>query len=358
MPGIGRRVWPLAGAAALAIGILVAGMDWAGAQTVAEILPPTPIPPGGFGGFQTPIDTYQGAVYTANVEPPAGPATVLNLVTVVRKGVRAADGTWNWTATAIDPRTADDPWHTQASLVVDRDGYIHVAYNMHNMPWQYTVSAKPGDISSFVFRGETVTDAQLATLEVQNHDMTRYFGSAAIPGTKITYPVFAKDRQGELYVSYRFAVKPGQSAQVDQEFAGAIAHYDRSTKQWEAIGGAIPVTGADGLTPAGAQPLSSVTAFAATWGQWVDNLQVFFDRSNGMHVVWDWEDYRLGDNRPLVFSHAVSLDQGKSFTRMDGAAAAAPIAMTTSETVVTTNPGQHSTASFVRIRPDGSATSR
>lgn len=344
---LGRRKRPFA-AAVLATDLLLAATAGALAQTVTEILPPTPIPPGGFGGFQTPIDTYQGAVYTANVEPPAGPATVLNLVTVVRKGVRGADGAWHWTSTALDPRTADDPWHTQPSLAVDRNGYIHVAYNMHNMPWQYAVSVKPGDIGAFVFRGEAVTDAQMTTLEVQNRDFGKNFGTAAIPGTKVTYPVFAKDRQGELYVSYRFAAKPGRPIQVDQEFAGAIAHYDLAASRWESIGGPIPVTASDGATAGNAPPVTAVTAFAATWGQWVDNFQLFFDRGNAMHAVWDWEDYRLGDNRPSVFAHAVSLDRGKSFQRADGGPLTLPISMASSETVVTTNPGQHATASLVQ----------
>lgn len=336
-----------AASAIVAAGVFVAGARGASAVTVSEIYPPTPLPPGGFGDFQTPIDVYQGAVYEADVEAPPSP-TVLNLHTVVRKGVQTASGGWQWTETIVEPNTADDPWHTQPSLAVDKQGYIHVAYNMHNMPWQYSVSAKPGDISSFVFRGEKVTPGQLATLEVTNQNISKYFGSAAIPGTMITYPVFAKDRNGELYISYRFAEKPGQSAQVDQVFAGAVAHYDTNAKQWQAIGGSVPVTSADGITPSGSPPVTSVTAFASTWGQWVDNLQLFFDHSNAMHAVWDWEDYRLGDNRPLTFTHAYSTTQGASFARESGSGLALPVVMGASDTIVTTNPGQQSTASLVQ----------
>jgi hypothetical protein len=67
----------------------------------------------------------------------------------------------------IFEKTDKNPWYNGASVGIDRNGYIHVAGNMHHSPfnhpktgnpyyeyaWQYVVSDKPEDISSFTFVG-------------------------------------------------------------------------------------------------------------------------------------------------------------------------------------------------------------
>ena len=39
---------------------------------------------------------------------------------------------------------------------------------MHNMPWQYVVSRQPYNIREFEFRGQAVSDDELATVKFRN----------------------------------------------------------------------------------------------------------------------------------------------------------------------------------------------
>ena len=85
---------------------------------------------------------------------PKGLPLGINLRTVVRQGKRGADDNWTWIVKTIENRTLDSPWHTVPSIAVDHQNFVHVAYNMHNMPWQYSVSRQPGSLDAFDFRGE------------------------------------------------------------------------------------------------------------------------------------------------------------------------------------------------------------
>ncbi|MEQ1784515.1 MAG: BNR-4 repeat-containing protein, partial [Hyphomonadaceae bacterium] len=115
-------------------------------------------PEGDRNVFAMPIDVSGNALVTAHVEPSAGQGRDgVNLRTVVRLGVKSADGTWRWTTQLIEARTLLDPWHTQASVAFDKRGHVHIAYNMHNMPWQYVVSKRPYDIGEFAFKGQPVS---------------------------------------------------------------------------------------------------------------------------------------------------------------------------------------------------------
>ena len=125
--------------------------------------------------WQTPVVTYNDAIYYVYV--------TRQLKTLIIK--KSSDGTVS--KNVIFEETDSDPWHNGASVAIDRNGYIHVAGNMHhsqyNHPktgnpyyeyaWQYVVSDKPEDISSFTFIGDDE--------------------SRTIPGTWITYPSFARD---------------------------------------------------------------------------------------------------------------------------------------------------------------------
>jgi hypothetical protein len=313
------------------------------------------IPAGGFGAFATQFAWGHGALYLSTVEFPRGSDgiqastinDVLGLVTVIRKAVRGTGGTWTWTEpTVIEARTADDPYHTQPSLGIDKNGFIHVAYNMHNMPWQYVVSRKPWDISAFEFKGEWVGDVELAILQKLNKNFSQAYGTAAIPGTMVTYPTFFKDGNQDLYLAYRFAAKPARS-RPEQIFAGGISRYQIDESRWEALGGAIPLAPGDGEVPAGAVVPTTITAFAATPGQWVYNMRLHFDAKNQIHVVWAWSDYTIGPSRAERYDYAVSSDRGKTFHRSSGAACDLPIRMDGGcDTIVGLPPSVRSAASL------------
>ncbi|HYD31221.1 MAG TPA: BNR-4 repeat-containing protein, partial [Azospirillaceae bacterium] len=202
-----------------------------------------------------------------------------------------------------------------ASIAVDRDGYIHVAYNMHNMPWQYAVSEKPGDISRFVFKGQRLTQADLDTVKHENKTVFPRLNSGAIPGNQITYPAFFTDRAGELYVTYRFALRPKRTY-IERTLAAGIARYDRARKKWSAIGGPIPVGSSDADLPAGTR-VAQAWPFAYNHTLTVYPPRLWFDRNNGMHATWVWRNGGAGIDatRP---TYAYSPDGGHTFYRSDG----------------------------------------
>ncbi len=257
--------------------------------------------------FSTPMAYYDGAIYLVNVEP--GGAGKDGLVTVVRKGVPRTGGGWQWESHVIEPDTIRDPYHTQASIGIDRHGYIHVAYNMHNMPWQYSVSIRPGDISEFQFRGDRISQDDRDAVRA-NKTPFPSLGSAAIPGNQITYPAFFNDRNGELYVTYRFATRP-RLGFADRGFAGGVAKYDVGAKTWRALGGAVTITSDEAVLPDGDEN-ATVRVFAYTDKWSVYLMWLSFDEKNNMHVSWLWREGGAGD-RASHPSYAFSSDGGATF---------------------------------------------
>ena len=270
--------------------------------------------------FSTALAYYEGSIYTVNVERGSGKD---GLVTVVRKGTQDLSGEWSWESHIIDDDTIDNDYHTQASIAIDKLGYIHVAYNMHNMPWQYSVSARPGNISEFVFRGDRITPSQRDAVRRQITSFPS-LGTAAIPGNQVTYPAFFYDRDGELYVTYRFATRPKRSF-GDRGFAGGIARYDVDTGLWEALGGEVTVTSDDADIPGGEES-ARIRAFAYTDDWSVYQIWLSFDDQNNMHVSWLWREGGAGPY-PGYPSYAFSADGGASFSDSKGVEYRLPISV-------------------------------
>lgn len=310
---------------ALSIGLslLVASVH-AEAAGVEDVMPPTAVT-GNLNVFATQVAYDKGTIYTVNVEPAAGVATGINLRTVVRQG-KQVSGVWRWTSAVVESRTMDDNYHTQPSIAVDKLGYIHIVYNMHNMPWQYVVSTKPNDITEFTFRGEPVGTAVLSLVKFKSQTPFPSLGSAAIPGTQITYPSFFKDRNGELYVTYRHAVRPKRPF-AQREYACGIARYNTSTQLWNALGGKIAVSDAD------AEQAGTVTAFCSQSGWWGYQPRLWFDKANAMHVSWAWRQGSAGGDCTNL-SYAVSTDGGRTFKRSNGEAYTLPIKVYDGESVL------------------------
>lgn len=260
-----------------------------------------------YNAFSTPIAAHNGNVYVTTVEPGQGGVERINDKTVIRRG-RPSHLGWRWQETVIETRTLDDRYHTAGSVGVDRDGYVHVAYNMHNMPWQYSVSRQPNSIASFEFRGEAVTMAQLKKLKFENKTVFPNLGSAAIPGTQVTYPMFFNDRNGQLYVSYRFALRPGRSWN-NRIFGAGLAKYDELTRSWAAIGGKYPLGQRDAVDPEG---IGASYPLIYEPGWWVYGLTVSFDIKNNLHVSWQWREGGAGGTTRDP-SYLWSNDGGKRF---------------------------------------------
>ncbi len=299
--------------------------------------------------FSTPFAYRDGKLFTVHVEPP--PSTQSNgvdLQTVVRHGQRQNNGSWLWTARLIEGRTILDTWHTQASIGLDKDGYVHVAYNMHNMPWQYCVSKHPYDISAFTFRGEPLTLDQIKVVKYLNRTPFPDIGSASIPGNQVTYPMFFNDNRGELYVTYRYATKPARNWQ-QRGFAGGLARYDTEQKRWSAIGGKLALTPGD-ATNAPASAYTVPMVFEDTYSVYLITLA--FDGQNGMHAVWTWRPGGAGEDN-VIPSYAHAPDGG-GFAWADGSSYTLPIRLRDAEAFVTRDETQKFYApKSIAVLPDG-----
>jgi len=232
--------------------------------SVTKILTNLPVSTSQTNVQQSSIDTLGRYMYTANIEPgPNGDSVGVPLRTVLRQGYQRSDNSWEWKNVTIDDRTVHNRWHTAPSVAVDKTGAIHVAYNMHNFPWQYKKSDQAHDITSMVFKGQQISDVELKMAEEQNRTRFPTLGSAAIPGNQITYPGFHKDRNGDLYVSYRF-------------------------RTWSPIGAKHNHSEGD-FDQDAASPDAAIS-FAGKKG-WTSYLpRVVFNKQNNMFVSMYWRD--------------------------------------------------------------------
>lgn len=257
------------------------------------------------GTLHTPLDIYNGYIAFATVERAGDPSRELLETKVYLARLGAPE--LHWQMSVVDTRTIPDTYHTIPSVAFDRDGYIHVAYNMHNMPWQYSVSTKPFAIDDWAFRGELINDAQINAVYRHNKTPFPNAGAAAIPGTQITYPAFFKDRRGALFLTYRFARNPERMF-LNRSFSGAIAKYEEQTKRWRSVG-AVAVAG------------------AFQWTAYPPRLA--FDSDNVGHVVWTWRRFRAGREtiRP-TYMRFRALDElgGHVFESASGQSQSLPIA--------------------------------
>ena len=142
---------------------------------------------------------------------------------------------------------------------------------------------------------------------------------AAIPGTQITYPTFYVDRKGDLWVTYRFALKPNRDWS-ERIYGCGIARYDMATRSWAAIGGKVPVGPEDAALGSSDKGGADVIAFCSNPGWWANDIRLWFDNANTMHVVWR-----------EFHAYARSSDGGQTFTHSNGKPYKLPIDLGSSE---------------------------
>ena len=306
---------PLAG---IATAVPAAGAD----GPVVTVLEALPVSGAQAHAQQSPLVARDGAVYVANIEPgPRGDVDGLDLLTVVRRGTPGpgdADG-WTWTATTIDGRTAHDPWHSAPAIGMDERGRVHVAWNMHNLPWQYGVSTRPHDIAEFEFRGQAIDDAALRRYKFENRTNFPAPGSAAIPGNQITYPAFFNDREGRLWVTYRFAARPARAFER-RAMSSGVARHDARTGAWRAIGGELELAPGDFDGPAEDAERLRALASEDGWTSYAPRLS--FGPGGRVNANFLWREGIAGPEltRPCLL---VS-DDGAAFRTVDGAPVALP----------------------------------
>lgn len=299
--------------------LVTAGRVTPGARLqVVEVLPDVPVSPKARNLFSTPTGLCGDKLVVASVEE--GSRSANRLTTVVRLGARDKDGRWQWRRVVLEERTLPDIWHTQPSVGIDSRQHVHVAYNMHNMPWQYVLSRTPCSIDDFEFRGTAMSDADLHTAFEENRSPWDGAGSAAIPGNQITYPAFFNDRNGDLYVTYRFAVRPARPW-LERGFGGGIARFDAGSQQWFPVGGAVPLSNSD-VRSASANTASHPFAWEPGWTVYFPRL--WFDRNNAMYVSWMWRKEQAGVDTDHP-SFAMQSNPAAPFRRADGSSYELPI---------------------------------
>lgn len=257
------------------------------ADEIELILPPTAVSPqGDLSVFSTPMDVQSGHVILAHVTEADSNTVPGYLNTVIRLG-RKAGNVWQWQSTRIDTHTLFDPYHAQPSVAFDKNGHIHAAYNMHNLPWQYVASERPYDISQFVFYGQAISLRDLDALRLENKTHYPNIGHALIPGNQITYPAFFKNRSGDLFVSYRYAMRPARNWENRSKAVG-IARFDADNWTWTPIGSPTPISKGDAVHTGTKSVSSAPFAYDENFVPYLVTLA--FDTENTMHAIWTWWD--------------------------------------------------------------------
>ncbi|MFQ5823916.1 MAG: BNR-4 repeat-containing protein [bacterium] len=269
--------------------------------------------------FNSAIASFNSNIYVAFINP--------NLKTVVAKKNNGV-----WTSSIVATITQPDTWHNAPSMAVDSEGYIHMVYNMHSTPWQYSVSKYPKDISEWEFRGQyagTNPGKGVPTRSGCEGDCKKNWmgeGIADIPGNQITYSFIVPDRKGILYISYRECYNCRKSDYFSREWSGGIAKYDVITKSWQRVGGVRPFAHDEKYVPASG------------------GMYMFFDINNRMHVSWVWGQHYTAKNgskssfyNPNFPTYAYSDDGGENFYRVDGTHLNLPINLEQSDVIIDPN---------------------
>ncbi len=281
--------------------------------------------------FSSSLISVNGEIYLSYITP--------DLYAAVAK----LDGTDTLQITKIFPDVHADGHH-KASLGIDSEGYIHYAADMHshtsvrpaNEPsndrenavyfWQYWVSDKPYDISSFTFYGD---------------DPER-----RPPGEYVTYQHFYRDRKDNLYAAFRHRVSDQYAPGT---FAGGIAKYNPETKSWQMLGGTDYIHGE--------KTLIWNNSGRVDHAYQTFKIGVHFDRLNTMHVTWTVYTEESGQQKggydATHLMYAYSPDEGKTWYKAnDEAISALPLTINRGDVVTKFVPGDLRGGSYVVCGPD------
>ncbi len=166
------------------------------------------------GDYAAPVVTdTDGTIYAIYIEKVGS-----NYHTKIAK--KTPNGTIT-TNTILD-RTEKNLYHSIGSVALDKYGYIHYIGNIHyapfllqdqtgyeykDYPWQYWISKRPRDITEFEFVGDEGPRGTVEKSCWANFPIPETTGSRTPVSCFVSYPFFAKDRNGELYLSHRERVR-------------------------------------------------------------------------------------------------------------------------------------------------------
>lgn len=221
----------------------------------------------------SPIAYRDGAIYVSYLSPNAPQDDVY-------VGMRSPNGTWTLRDTGFD--AVYDVGHTQTSLAIDGDGYVHLFYGMHGNSIRYARSNQPASVSSGF----------------------QSMSPSAFAGGSYTYPNVTTAPNGDLYL----IIRDRRSSYVSSGQDGRLLRYTDATNTWSAL-----------------------TPFAGQAGATVYPDHVFADDSGQVHILWEWAAGGPQGSRHYG-SYARFDSATNKYFRADGTAyAAAPISVGTAD---------------------------
>jgi hypothetical protein len=181
---------------------------------------------------------------------------------------------WYLVTTSYTGNAADA--HNSISMMVDGEGYIHLAWDHHNNPLHYARSKSPG---TFEF--------ELVSMTGMNEE-------------SVTYPEFYRLKNGNLVFLYR----AGQSGEGNL----VMNEYDLKLKRWQRIHNNL----IDGE------------------GQRNAYWQACVDKKGTIHLSWVWRERPdVSSNHGLCY--ALSRDHGRTWKKLNGEKYTLPINSTSAE---------------------------
>jgi hypothetical protein len=185
------------------------------------------------------------------------------------------DTSWLLKTTLFKGRVSDA--HNVISIMVDGDGYLHMAWDHHNDPLHYAKSIYPGSL-----------------------ELVQQLAMTGLRENRISYPEFYRMPNGNLLFFYRDGGSGNGSLVIDQ--------YDLTRKQWTSL----------------------QTNFIDGEGKRSPYWQACVDNKGSIHVSWVWrETPDVASNHDLCYAR--SSDGGKTWERSDGKKYFLPITESTAE---------------------------
>jgi hypothetical protein len=186
-------------------------------------------------------------------------------------------GSNNWEIKTTSYKGNVSDAHNSISIMVDGDGYLHIALDHHNNPLHYFKSIEPG------------------SLELSNES-----GMTGTLEDVVSYPEFYRFPDGDLLFLYR-AGGSGNGNLV-------MNYYSCKSKTWQRIHNVL---------------IDGEEKRNAYW-------QAFVDASGSIHLSWVWrETPDVASNHDMCY--AVSNDRGKTWKKSTGENYNLPITERTAE---------------------------
>ncbi len=191
-------------------------------------------------------------------------------------GKRRLD-TGNWTMCVTPYRGNVRDAHNVISIMVDGDGYLHVAFDHHDSRLNYCRSVRPGSLILGPPEPMTGLEEEL-----------------------VTYPGFYRLPCGDLLFAYRSGAS-GRGNLI-------LNRYDRKKRSWKRLHHVL---------------IDGEEARSAYW-------QIHLDRRGRIHLSWVWrETWDVATNHDLCYAR--SDDGGISWVRSDGEPYRLPITVDNAE---------------------------